>query len=75
MFGAIAGGIASALAGGAMSTLSLGDRHTHSDTSTGDVLHSGHHAVSIVHACINSGIQRSTVPNPGECVAQIAAGA
>src|SRR6266508_6873838 len=68
MFGAIAGGIASALAVGAMSKLFGGGQKAASGGIKGDVLATDNNTVGMGDACIKSAIQGSNVPNPDEAV-------
>src|SRR5258707_12799008 len=68
MFGAIAGGIASALAGGAMSTLFGRGQKAASGGIQGDVLATDNNTVGMGDAGIKSAIQGSNVPNPPEDV-------
>src|SRR5215468_8850802 len=69
MFGAIACGIASALAGGAMSKLFGGGQKAASGGIQGDVLATDNNTVGMGDAGIKSAIQGSNVPNPDEAVA------
>src|SRR2546422_9923259 len=66
MFGAIAGGIASALAGGAMSKLFGVGQKAASGRIQGDVLATDNNTVGRGDAGIKSGIRGSNVPNPDE---------
>src|SRR2546430_14630544 len=68
MFGAIAGGIASALAGGAMSKLFGVGQKAASGGIQGDVLATDNNTVGMGDAGIKSAIQGSNVPNPDEAV-------
>src|SRR5437879_6257545 len=68
MFGAIAGGIASALAGGAMSKLFVGGQKAASGGIQGDVLASDTNTVGMGDACIKSAIQVCNVAHPDEAV-------
>src|SRR2546430_15110039 len=68
MFGAIAGGIASARAGGAMSKLFGGGQKAASGGIQGDVLATDYNTVAMGDAGIKSAIQGSHVPNPDEAV-------
>src|SRR5436309_6561218 len=68
MFGAIAGGIASALAGGAKSKLFAGGQKAASGGIQGDVLATDNNTVGMGDAGIKSAIQGSNVPNPDEAV-------
>src|SRR5258708_4032451 len=89
MFGAIAGGIASSLARGAMSHLFgggqkapsrglqwsvRGTRH-HNVGIQGDVLATDNNTVGMGDAGIKSAIQGSNVPNPDEAVPSFVSGA
>src|SRR5204863_6706020 len=75
MFGAIAGGIASALAGGAMSKIFGGGRKAASGGIQGDVLATDNNTVGMGDAGIKSAIQGSNVPNPDEAVPSFVSGA
>src|SRR5215469_17057531 len=75
MFGAIAGGIASALAGGAMTTLFAGGQKAASGGIQGDVLATDNNTVGMGDAGIKSAIQGSNVPNPDEAVPSFLSGA
>src|SRR5687767_12932628 len=75
MIGAIAGGIASALAGGAMSKLFVGGQKAASGGIQGDVLATDNNTVGIGDAGIKSAIQGSNVPNPDEAVPSFVSGA
>src|SRR5438270_271986 len=68
MYGAIAGGIASALAGGAMCKLFGGDQKAASGGIQGDELATDNNTVGMGDAGIKSAIQGSNVPNPDEAV-------
>src|SRR2546423_13870281 len=68
MFGAIAGGIASALGGGAMTKLFGGGRKAASGGIQGDVLATDNNTVGMGEAGIKSAIQGSNVPIPDEAV-------
>src|SRR5438552_18385116 len=68
MFGAIAGGIASALAGGAMSKLFGCGQKAASGGILGDVLATDNNTVGMGDAGIKSAIQGSNVPNLDEAV-------
>src|SRR5438270_12904305 len=68
MFGAIARGIASALAGGAMSKWFGGGQKAASVGIQGDVLATGNNTVGMGDAGIKSSIQGSNVPNPDAAV-------
>src|SRR5438132_555191 len=75
MFGAIAGGIACALAGGAMSKLFGGGQKAASGGIQGDVLATDNNTVGMGDAGIKSAIQGSNVPNPDEAVPSFVSGA
>src|SRR5437870_8651759 len=75
MFGAIAGDIASALAGGAMSKLFGGGQKAASGGIQGDVLATDNNTVGMGDAGIKSAIQGSNVPNPDEAVPSSVSGA
>src|SRR6476661_6612245 len=75
MFGAIAGGIASALAGGAMSKWFGGGQKADSGCIQGDVLATDNNTVGMGPAGIKSAIQGSNVPNPDEAVPSFVSGA
>src|SRR5260221_14107247 len=75
MFGANAGGIASALAGGAMSKLFGVGQKAASGGIQGDVLDTVNNTVGMVVAGIKSAIQGSNVPNPDEAVPSFVSGA
>src|SRR2546430_15459327 len=75
MFGAIAGGIGAALAGGAMSKLYGGGQKAASVGMQGDVLASDNNTVGMGDAGIKSAIQGSNVPNPDEAVLSCVSGA
>src|SRR5690625_7988897 len=75
MFGAIAGAIASVLAGGAMSKLFGGGQKAASGGIQGDVLATDNNTVCMGDAGIKSAIQGSNVPNPDEAVPNIFSGA
>src|SRR5450432_2992450 len=75
MFGAIAGGIASALAGRAMSKLFGGGQKAASGGIQGDVLATDNNTVGMGDAGIKSAIQGSNVPNPDEAVPSFVSGA
>src|SRR5258708_14216297 len=68
MFGAIAGGIASALAGGAMSKFFGRGQKPASGGIQDDVLATDNNTVGMGDAGIKSAIQGSNVPNPYEAV-------
>src|SRR5215470_14310426 len=75
MFGAIAGVIASALAGGAISILFGGGQKAASGGIQGDVLATDNNTVGMGDAGIKSAIQGSNVPNPDEAVPSFVSGA
>src|SRR5258705_12801322 len=75
MFGAIAGGIASALAGGAMGKLFGGGQRAASGGIQGDVLATDKNTVGMGDAGIKSAIQGSNVANPDEAVPRFVPGA
>src|SRR5271168_465216 len=75
MFGAIAGGIATALAGGEMSKLFGGGQRATSGGIQGDVLDTDNNTVGMGDAGIKSAIQGSNVPNPDEAVPSFVSGA
>src|SRR5260370_38515860 len=75
MFGAIAGGIASALAGGAMSKLFAGGQKAASGGIQGAVLATDNNTVGMGDAGIKSAIQGSHVPNPDQTVPSSVSGA
>src|SRR3546814_18992609 len=68
MFGAIAGGIASPLAGGAMSKLFGCGQQAASGGIQGDVLATDNNTVGMGDAGIKSAIQGPNAPNPEEAV-------
>src|SRR5207248_9059588 len=70
-----AGGIASALAGGAMSKLFGGGQKAASGGIQGDVLATDNNTVGMGDAGIKSAIQGSNVPNPDEAVPSFVSGA
>src|SRR5260221_13990568 len=74
MFGAIAGGIASALAGGAMSKLFGGGQKAASGGIQGAVFATGNNTVGMGVAGIKSAIQGSNVPNPDEAAPSFVSG-
>src|SRR5262245_9889481 len=74
MFGAIAGGIASALAGGAMSKLFGGGQKAASGGIQGDVLATDNNTVGVGDAGIKSAVHGSTVPSPDEAVPSFVSG-
>src|SRR5471030_3418351 len=75
MFGAIAGGIASALAGGALSNLFRGGQKAASGGIQGDVLATDNNTVGMGDAGIQSAIHGPNVPNPDEAVPSFVTGA
>src|SRR2546429_7725300 len=75
MFGAIAGGIASALAGGAMSKLFGCGQYAASGGIQGDVLATDNNNLGMGDAGIKSAIQGSNVPIPDEAVSSFVSGA
>src|SRR6266699_548070 len=75
MFGAIAGGSASALAGGAMFKLFGGGQKDASGCIQGDVLATDNNTVGMGDAGIKSAIQGSNVPNPDEADPRFVSGA
>src|SRR2546429_8632314 len=75
MFGAIAGGIAAACAGGAMSKLFGGGQEAASGGIQGDVLATDNNTVGMVDAGIKAAIQGSNVPTPDEAVDSFVSGA
>src|SRR5690606_6356201 len=75
MFAAIAGCIASALAGGAMSNWFGGGQKAASGGIQGDVLATDNNTVGMGDAGIKSAIQGSNVPNPDEAVPSVVSGA
>src|SRR5258708_3019862 len=75
MFGAIAGGIASALGGGGMCKLFGGGQKGGSGGIQGDVLATDNNTVGMGDAGIKSPIQGSNVPNPDEAVPSFVSGA
>src|SRR5699024_12129192 len=75
MFGAVAGRIVSALAGGAMSKLSGVGQKAASGGIQGDVLATDSNTVGMGDAGIKSAIQGSNVPNPDEAVPCFVSGA
>src|SRR6267142_3325914 len=75
MFGAIAGGIASALAGGVMSDLFEGGQNAASGGIQGDVIAPDNNTVGMGDAGIKSAIQGSNVPNTAEAVPSFVSGA
>src|SRR2546430_12452570 len=75
MFGAIAGGIAFALAGGAMCKFFGGGQKAASGGIQGDVVATDNNNVGLGDGGIKSGIQGSNVPNPDEAVPSFCSGA
>src|SRR5258706_12427094 len=75
MFGAIAGGIASAFAGGAIFKLFGGGQKAASGGIQGDVLATDKNTVGMGDAGFKSAIQGSNVPNPDEAVPSFVSGA
>src|SRR5258708_35795850 len=75
MFGAIAGGIASALAGGAMSKWFGGGQKADSGGIQGHVLATDNNTVGMGDAAIKSAIQGANVHNPHEAVPSFVSGA
>src|SRR5260370_7141883 len=75
MFGGIAGGIASALAGRAVCKLFGGGQKAASGGIQGDVLATDNNTVGMGDAGIKSAIQGSNVPNPDEAVPSFVSGA
>src|SRR5690348_15832095 len=75
MFGAMAGGIDSALDGGAMSKLFGGGKKAASGGSQGDLLATDNNTVGMGDAGIKSAIQGSKVPNPDDAVPSFVSGA
>src|SRR5438093_10819402 len=75
MFGAIAGGIASALAGGAMSKLFGCGQNAASGGIQCDVLATDNNTVCMGNDGIKSVIQGSNVTSPGEAVPSFVTGA
>src|SRR5436305_1031975 len=75
MFGAIAGGIAYALAGGDMSKLFGGGQKVASGGIIGDFLATDNNNVGMGDAVIKSAIQGSNVPNHDEAVLSFVSGA
>src|SRR2546430_16244114 len=75
MFGAIAGGRASALAGGALSKLFGGGQKAASGGIQGDVLATDNNTGGMGDAGIKSAMQGSNVPNPDEAVPSFVTGA
>src|SRR5260370_41309884 len=75
MFGAIAVGMASALAGGDMSKLVGGVQQGAAGDIQGDVLATDNNTVGMGEPGIKSAIQGSNVPNPDEAVPNFVSGA
>src|SRR5258708_34834411 len=75
MFGAIAGGIASALGGGAMSKLFGGGQKAASGGIQGHVLATDNNTARMGDDGIKSAIQGSNAPNPDEAVPSFVSGA
>src|SRR5260370_40057864 len=75
MFGAIAGGIASALAGGAMSKLFRGGQKAASGGIRGGELATDNNTVGMGVAGIKSAIQGSNGPKPVDAVPSFVSGA
>src|SRR5580765_2077028 len=75
MFGAIAGVIASALAGGARSKFFGGGQKAADGGIQGDVLAPDNNTVGMRDAGIKSAIEGSNVPNPDEAVPSFVSGA
>src|SRR5699024_4602485 len=75
MFGAIAGGIACALAGGAMYDRDGGGQKAASGGIQGDVRATDNNTVGMCDAGNKSAIQGSNAPNPDEVVASLVSGA
>src|SRR6266446_6900342 len=75
MLGAFAGGIASALACGAMCKVFGGGQKAASGGIQGDVLATDNNTVGMGDAGIKSAIQGSNVPNPDEAVPSFVSGA
>src|SRR5699024_9778475 len=71
MFGAIAGGIASALAGGAMSKVFVGGQKAASGGIQGDVLATDNNTVGMGDAGIKSTMECFNVPNVNEAVSSV----
>src|SRR5690349_12553604 len=74
MSGAMAGGSASAVAGGAMSKLFEGGQKAASGGIQGDVLATDHNTVGMGAAGITSATQGTNVPNPDEPVPSFVSG-
>src|SRR5438552_15995937 len=75
MFGAIRAGIASPLAGGALSTLYVGGQRAASGGIQCDVLATDNNTVGMGDDGIKSAIQGYNVPNPDEAVPSFVSGA
>src|SRR2546425_10198851 len=75
MFGAIGGGVAAAVAGGAISKLVGGGQKAASGGIQADVLATDNNTVGMGDAGIKSAIQGSNVPIPDEAVPSFVAGA
>src|SRR5258708_5787431 len=75
MFGAIAGGIAFALAGGAMSKLFRGGQKATPRGIQCTLVSTNNNSLGMGGAGIKSAIQGSNVPNPDEAVASFVSGA
>src|SRR5256885_15113380 len=75
MFGAIAGGVASALVGGAVFKLFGGGQQSASGGIQGDVLATDNNTVGMGDAGINAAIQGFNVPSPDEAVPSFVSGA
>src|SRR5258708_5846651 len=75
MFGAIAGGIASGLAGGAVSKLFWGGQKARARGILSDVLVTANHTGGIGDGGLKPAIQCSNVPNPDEAVPSFVSGA
>src|SRR4051812_15334212 len=75
MFGAIAGGISCALAGGAMSNLFGGGQKAASGGFPGDVLATANNSGGMGDPGIKSAMQGSNFPNPDEAVPSFVSGA
>src|SRR5258708_3940104 len=74
MFGAIAGGIGSALAGGSLAKLFGGGQKAASRCIPVGVVATDNNTVGMGDAGIKSAIQGSNVPNPDEAVLSFVAG-
>src|SRR2546428_472185 len=75
MFGAIAGGIASALAGGAISKLFDGGQKAASGGILGDGVATENNTVRRGEAGVKAALDGSNVPNPDEAVPSFVSGA